>query len=57
VEGKVKLEVLEKDVEEKKERRREGRERRKEEEVEGRWSKSTWPKGTASNKEFHRRKV
>ena len=43
VEGKVGLEVLE--------RRRQKRERKEEdEEVEGRWSRTTWPGGATSSK-------
>jgi hypothetical protein len=49
---KVALGVL--DRGERKEEERQGRKRRTEkEEVEGRWSNSMWPGGTATNKGFH----
>jgi hypothetical protein len=52
VEAKIGLGVLERGREE--ETRRQRRERRtKKEEVEGRWSSSTWSGGTTSSKGFH----
>ena len=44
--GKVVLEVLERD-------RKEGERKMEEEEVEGRYSRNTWPGGAASGKRSH----